>query len=257
MKKTSKIFLYVSVAVIVLLCGVFFLRDLIIRDAANKYGPEAVRTRFSIGRVETSFSPMTVRIWGLDIGNPQGFSPADLFKLGSVTVAIQEASLLRDTIVIDRIAVSGVTVLYELAGTKSNISTLVDNLNANAAAAHPAPAPKSSRARRTRHGHQGKHKNVVIKELSITDAQVKFAAALQGQNASGTLKLPDLKLHNIGGARQHMTLEQGVSEIIRLFSAHTLKAISESAFKDVLDVSDQAIGQAKDAGKAIKGILNQ
>lgn len=245
MKKILKVFLYLFIFLVVLLGAAFFLRDTIIQYAANRYGPDVVKTRFILSRVETSFMPMVVSGSGIVIGNPQGFSASDLFKLGGVYVSVDEGSLLTDTIIINNIAISNVTVLYELSGAKSNISALLDNMKGNAASSK-ASASKSL---------DGKGKKVIIKNLTVSGAEVKFAAGLQGKTASGTLKLPDLKLQNIGGANTRLTFEEGASEIIQAFSAHTMKAISTSAFKDALHVSDKALGEVKDVEKSIKGLL--
>ncbi len=129
MKKLLKI---VAVLVLIVVVGlvvvsVFFLGPTV-RKAANTMGPEILGVPVAMGK--TSVLPLRgeLRLSELEIGNPDGFKSAHLFSMDKLSVDMKPSSVFSDTVVVKDVTISGVRITYETTGIRSNLGTLLKNL---------------------------------------------------------------------------------------------------------------------------------
>ena len=99
-----------SVGVLVLLAvGLYitmqFFLGGIVKSAVNRVGPKVTQTRVLLQ--EANISPLSGEgtLTGLSVGNPDGWSQGDAFKLGKVHVNMEPFSLMKDHIVINELVI--------------------------------------------------------------------------------------------------------------------------------------------------------
>lgn len=255
LKKVLKIAAWFLVAVIVLLGAGLYYFDSILKDTVNKYGPEVTRTDVRLENVSTSLVNTSVVLENLDIGSPKGFSEPHVLTLGRIAVDVDRDSLFTDTIIINSIDISDVDVIYELVGKKSNLAVLSENISSyfqkTSQTASPKAAPKASEP--AGKGEPGK--KVVIRRLSVRNAEVGLAASiasLTDQKLSTTVRLPDLTLTNIGD-NGGMTYAEAAAYILNLISMNSVEALSKTALKSVLYISENALKLTKSAANTALG----
>jgi uncharacterized protein involved in outer membrane biogenesis len=94
----------IVIIIVALVIGVSKLGP-IIKNAVNTYGPKLTKTEVSLSDVNISLLSGKAKPKDLILGNPQGFKSAEAMKVGSILVDVDEKSLTKDTIVIDKIEV--------------------------------------------------------------------------------------------------------------------------------------------------------
>lgn len=191
-----------------------------IKLAVERYGPEIVGAPVTVGTV--ILTPWSGRgsVANLVIGNPPGFTGPPAVSVGSVEVQIKLASLVTDTIVVDRIVVRDPQISYVIGKGGSNLSRLQRNAQ-GAESKDAAPQAK------------GGGKSLFIKDLLVSGGQVGLAASALGQEGL-KVALPDVRLSNLGGKGR--TPAQAAAEV--------LGAISSTAGRAVTSVGTKAISGA-------------
>lgn len=255
LKKVLKIAAWFLVAVIVLLGAGLYYFDSILKDTVNKYGPEVTRTDVRLENVSTSLVNTSVVLENLDIGSPKGFSEPHVLTLGRIAVDVDRDSLFTDTIIINSIDISDVNVIYELVGKKSNLAVLSENISSYFQKTSPKASPKTAPKASEPAGKGEPGKKVVIRRLSVRNAEVGLAASiasLTDQKLSTTVRLPDLTLTNIGD-NGGMTYAEAAAYILNLISMNSVEALSKTALKSVLYISENALKLTKSAANTALG----
>ena len=108
-EKTMKKILYVVIALavvfaIVLIVGLSNLGP-IIKTAVNKYGPAITKTDLRIKDVSISLFSGEAKLKDFYLGNPKGFKSPVAMSVNAINVDVDEKSLTRDPIIINRIEV--------------------------------------------------------------------------------------------------------------------------------------------------------
>ncbi len=228
MKKSLKISAAVAGVLIIGGTGVYMSRNALIKHSVEKIGPRFTQTTVILDKVD--FRPFSghLSLQNLRIGNPKGFSDNDLFALGSISVDLRPKSLFGKKIIIDRIAIDKVSASYEIANGTNNIAALQKNITGDkpetAPAASPAPAKPSSDLKK----ESKPAKQVVIKELTVKDAEV--AASISGIGM--TLPLPTIRLTGIG-ENKPSTFKEALTAVVNVFSTETLNAIANATTEAV------------------------
>ena len=228
MKKSLKISAALAGVLIIGGTGVYMSRNALIKHSVEKIGPRFTQTTVILDKVD--FRPFSghLSLQNLRIGNPKGFSDKDLFALGSISVDLRPKSLFGKKIIIDRIAIDKVSASYEIANGTNNIAALQKNITGDkpetAPAASPAPAKTSSDPKK----ESKPAKQVVIKELTVKDAEV--AASISGIGM--TLPLPTIRLTGIG-ENKPSTFKEALTAVVNVFSTETLNAIANATTEAV------------------------
>ena len=157
----KKVLLIIGAVILVLIVAVMLSLGHIIKVAVNTAGPKLAGVPVHLDGA--TVNPLTglVRIKGLVVGNPEGFSTPSAMELNDFKLKIKMASLFTDTIVIEQILIDAPQITYEKSLKSSNLSTLQANLASKEPAAEPLP---SSDAKPTRListlGHWGTLKHI-------------------------------------------------------------------------------------------------
>ena len=130
MKKLLKILGVLLAIIVIALVVLEFSLDRVLHQGFNSFAPKALGVDATLADAKLSLIRGKASLEGLHIGNPPGFNTSGLLDLGKVSVKLDNASLLTDTIVIHEILVDGLVVTYEKGLRDSNLGALIDQLSA-------------------------------------------------------------------------------------------------------------------------------
>jgi hypothetical protein len=217
----------VVIIVILLVFGISKIGPLI-KTAVNTYGPTITKTDLRLEDVGVSLFSGEVKLKEFYLGNPKGFTSPQAMRVKSIFVNVDEKSLMKDPIVIDKIEIAGPEITYEKTASSDNFMTIMENVKKSAGMGQ-APQEKPKQA--------GKSKNLMIKEFVLKEGKVNLVAAfLGGKGVSAPL--PDIRLTNIGSGKEGAS-PQKVAETIL---AAIYEKLTSSAFTASLNNQLKALG---------------
>lgn len=207
----------------------------IVKSAVEAAGPRVLGVPVTLGSV--AISPWSGRgtLRGLVIGNPPGFKSPHAARVAAVDVEVRLSSLLSDTVVVERLAVRGPELIWEIGPDGSNLTKLQRNAEASAqklgGSKGGASASGASAAKRG--------KSLLIRDFSVAGGKVGLSAtALGGHGLSAPL--PDLHMTDLGG--------KGRSPAEA--AAQAFGAIAGGAQGAVANIGGKAIDSARGAAKS-------
>jgi len=252
----KKVLLAVAVIVVVAVVAGVLLVDVIARGAIAAAGTYALGTGTSVKEASIGIVSGKTAIRGLAVDNPKGYAQDVKFvSLGEVAVDAGLSNFLGDKIVIDRVAISNLTVDIE-KGTDGtlNVNAIVENLKKATGGGGDGAKPAQP---------AGETKEAVIKELRLEKVKVNLRNLVGGKGGVVEVKLPDLVLRDLSSKGGVDVLASEVSGVvIASVTQAVIAANIEGLGADVLgglqgavDGIGQAIGgPLKDAvGKGIEG----
>ena len=259
-KIVIKWLLRIVVALVVLLIVVVVV-GLFVIDGLAKAGLEKGAT-YALG-VETRAEDLSLsllggslRIDGLRVANPPGFTDEELLRSGRFELALRPASVFTDTIELEKFELDGLTLAIEQKASGSNVSKIMDNLKKfDTDKGKEADKPESE------------GKKVKVDRIVIRDIVAKFRL-VPGLSAAGplTVKVPEIVLTDVSSEDGRGVV---VAELVRRILPAVLKAVFEQGrgvipgdFLDGLDtqLTGLAEGTARTAEQALdraKGELDK
>ena len=117
----------VGVVIILLVVGVSNIGP-IIKKAVNTYGPNITKTQVKLGDVDVSLLSTEAKLKDFILGNPKGFKSPQAMSVKSIDVNVDEKSLTKDTIIIDKIEVVAPEITYEKIRGTDNFQTIMNNI---------------------------------------------------------------------------------------------------------------------------------
>ena len=115
------------------------------------------RATVSLDSVDLDIISGKAGLNGFIVGNPNGFATESAFKLGSIAVQIDPASINSDTILIKSVMITNPKVTYELFEGNANVDAIQKNVDTYAKKFGAGGSPSSS---------GGEEKKVIIKKIS-------------------------------------------------------------------------------------------
>jgi hypothetical protein len=201
-----KKFLYVGIALIVVFALVLIigLSNLgpIIKTAVNKYGPTMTKTDLHVNDVSISLFSGEAKLKDFYLGSPKGFKSPEAMSVDAIYVKVDQKSLTRDPIIIDRIVVVGPRITYEKLRNTDNFATILDNVKRSADTSRSSSSNKNGSKETT-------GKKLVIRDFIITDGKVNMEVNMPaGSSISGSALLPRIQLKNVGEKNGGATAEE-------------------------------------------------
>ena len=238
-----------ALLIVVIAGAVFFLiagLDELVRAAVEKSGSEVTQVSVTLDKAEVAPTEGRASLHGLTVGNPSGFETDSAFKMGSISVSIDTATVTQDPIVIKEVVIAGPEVTYELGADGSNLDAIQKNVEGYGGGGQKAES-----------GSEGP--KVIIEHLYVRDGKVNVSAvALGGQSTSASL--PEIHLQDIGkdkGGASHAEVAEKVmaaltSQIGGFVGSLDLGGILEGV-TDLPEGLKGMTGSVKGAGEAAKG----
>ncbi len=213
--------------ILILVIGISNIGPLI-KTAVNTYGPGITKTDVRLEDVSISIFSGEAKLKGFYLGNPKGFKSSEAMKVKSIFVDVDEKSLMKDPMIIDRIEITRPEITYEKARGTDNFKAIIDNVQRTAAVVEsPKEKPKE----------EGKGKKLLIRDFVVKDGKISLVTAFLG-GKSINVALPDIHLKNIGGQKEGTSPAKASEEIL----AALYGKITSSAVTDTLNKELKALG---------------
>jgi uncharacterized protein involved in outer membrane biogenesis len=201
-----KKFVYAGIALIVIVAAVLVIGisnlGPIIKTAVNKYGPAMTKTDLRINDVGISLFSGEAKLKDFYLGNPKGFKSPEAMSVNAIYVNVDEKSITRDPIIIDRIEVVGPKITYEKVRRTDNFQTILNNVKRSADTSKSSPASKKA-------SKESSGKKLVIRDFIITDGKVNMDLDMKtGSSLSASASLPKVHLKNVGEKSGGATAEE-------------------------------------------------
>jgi hypothetical protein len=224
-----KKWILIGAAVIVIVIAVILILGIsnlgpIITKAVNTYGPEITKTEVRLGGADISIFSAEVNLRDFYLGNPRGFESPKAMSVRSIHVNVDESTLTKDTIIIDRIQVMAPEIVYENLGDTDNFRAILNNVKKSADMA-------DKRAAGEKPEKQGHGMKLLIRNFIVQDGMVNLSIAALGEEESVSAALPDIYLTDLGKEKGGASPE----EIFEIVLALLYEQITSSAVTDILN----------------------
>jgi len=200
--KTSKIFLGLLVAIILVVGGgIFYLGsnlDSIVAQVIQDQGSAATGTAVRVEGVSIKLQDASASISGLSVANPAGFSDNPAIEFGSFSINLDSSTLTSDPIIIESITVNSLKLRVEQDGSNNNLRTIMDAL------------PSSSADDSSQAGSDAP--KIIIKRFELNDASADVSIPQLGENR--TVDIANIALTNIGQETNGATAAQLAQQIL-------------------------------------------
>jgi uncharacterized protein involved in outer membrane biogenesis len=242
----KKVLLIGTLFVLILALGLFFTAQYFLGSIAkagvNKYGPSITQTKVELQDAKISPFSGEGTLSGIAVGNPQGWSSADAFRLGKVHLNVEPKSLFGDHIVINDLTIEQPEFVYETRLVASNIGDLLKNIEQSIGRTKDEAKTKD-----------GKPIKLVVRKLLLKNGRVTVNVA---GAASLVVPLPPIDMTDIGVAEGGVTPAQLAFAVMRNVTATVVGAATQALTKGGgANNAAAAVEGAKQIGDAIKGIF--
>jgi uncharacterized protein involved in outer membrane biogenesis len=234
-----------AVVVIVVVLVVVGLSNLgpIIKKAVNSYGPRITKTEVRVGDVSVAMFSAEAKLKDFFLGNPEGFKSPQAMKVGSIHVDVDEGSLTKDTIIIDRIAVVAPEITYEKTRGTDNFKTILDNVQ---------KAVGAETTGKTQTEKKGEGKKLLIRDFVLSDGKVNLAMSML-EGASVSASLPEIHLKNVGNKKEGVLPAEAFEEILMaLYTKITSPVVAQSLKKGLEELGSSVKAAREGAEKQLE-----
>jgi len=230
------------------------------KTAANQIVPGITGTGFNLGQFCLNFYNGKLCVGDVTLYNPEGYSPAEAFKLGELKVDVDVLSALSDTVVIEEIVIRDVFASYVSKDGINNFDVIMENVQKATAgeAEEEKTVPKTSRPAPGEDGSlpesveveepakkESASKKVIIDRFVLSGVKVQWGPV--------PISLPaDIVLTGIGRESKGVDWETAANEIIDAVMKK-LNALGQgiidlgNSLKDIgLEGADKVIDAVKD-----------
>lgn len=231
MKKKVTIALVALAALPILVILIVIMSiDHTIKKAVEVFGPQVAGVQVRLADANVSLFGGRARLKGLWIGNPEGFKTPEALQVADASAALNLSSALSDKVIVRSVHVVGPEVTFEGSLKGSNLSKILEHVQAFAAAEKTAGGGAAKGGKR-----------IQIDEFVITEGRVHLSMTLLG-GKSLTVPLPTIELRDLGKGQAGLTGAELAEQV--------LKALLEQ----VTSVASGALSKAgQGAADAIKG----
>jgi len=284
-RKGGKLKWFVLLILLLLIGGFVFLYlylDPIVRRTVEKQAGASLNVPTKLEAAHVSLLGQSVSLKNFNVGQPQGFTAADMMSLGGIDVDVKVNELRQDPLRVRQITIREPKLLIEMKGKEFNIKKFVDQL--------PPGEDKPAEG-------ETKPLKLIINDLQVRGAQVVFrpdVAALsalpgigdqlKGMKQEYVLTIPDIAMQNIGtgeGNQNGAQVKEVVTMLISELSSKAtqsdqlppeLRQILSMNVNDLTNLAKQKLGEEVnkrlgkvtedlkgklpgEAGQAVEGIL--
>ena len=213
----------------------------IVTAGVNSFAPKITQTNVTLA--SASISPLngSGTLSNLVVGNPKGWSDANLCSLGKIHVDVQPFSILGDHIIVNEISIEAPEFNYETKVVASNVGDLLKNIESLTGGKDTPQATTKS----------GKPIKFEVKKFTLQNGWVRVGVG----PAALKLPMPPVVLNDIGTSQGGITPDQLVFAVMRSVTPSIIAATTQAAGKLVPTAGAAAAEGVKSAGAAIKGLF--
>lgn len=236
MSKKTRWFAIIGVVLLVIFLVLYFSLGWVVKTAVNRVGPQITQSRVELAGAR--ISPLTGHgvLTGLTVGNPAGWSSANAFHLGRISISLKPFSVFSDHIVIDEIDIDQPEFLYETKVLSSNIGDLIKNVG-------------SGQGEQAAVDKKGRPVRFEVKHLRL--AQGKVTLGMAGSQLP--LALPTIELRDLGTKEGGITADQLAMAVMKSVSGEIVSAVATNAAGQLGSAADAVTAEGiKKAGESLK-----
>ena len=252
----------VVILIVVVVVGLSKLGPLV-KMAVNTYGPKITGTELRVDDVGISIFSAEAKLKKFFLGNPTGFKSPSAMKVGSIYVDVDESSITKDTIIINKVEVAGPEITYEKRGKSDNFQSILSNVQKN--------VPKGKTANKEP-AKEGPGKKLIINDFILKNGKVNLAVAMPGGvlgDQEIKADLPDIHLKDIGKKKGGASAEEVAKQIFaalydKIQSPAVMGALSDQLKKlsgvgidEIGKAAKGAAGMVEGAGKDAEGVADK
>jgi hypothetical protein len=219
--------------------------DAIVKQVIERTGSELTGTSVRLDSAQIDLGSGRGTLRGLRVANPDGFSSADVFSLGEITLEIDLGTLTQDPVVIRSVRIDAPEARVEVdAKGRTNVDVIRRHLkeSESTGSGGGGGGGGSSEATDT--------PRLRIQSFTFENGQLAAdTSALGGEEK--TQALPTLRLRDVGGATGAAPAAIG-EDILDAFLGQIAKAAASGQLERLID--DKVGGEA---GEAAKGVLRK
>jgi hypothetical protein len=215
--------------------SIYFLGS-IVKKGVETVGPQITKTEIKLDSATLSLLSGSGKLKGLLVGNPEGFKTGSAIKVGAVSVGVAPRSVFSDKVHIRQVNIQAPEITFEGGLKGSNLSKLLDNVQASTGGGKGAAAPSD----------KASSKKIQVDDLLVTAGRINLsvdAGILGGKSA--TVPLPEIHLTQLGSGPDGITAGDLTAKVLK----EVLQAAIPAAEKALVDLGRNATGLMKDAGK--------
>lgn len=202
-----------AVVVVVLAIAVgaaIFYLDSIAASVIESEGTRTAGVPVAVDAVRLGLVSGRFRLQGLEIANPPGFDAPHFFKLADSSFELPLRRVLDDPIVAPRLEISGIELVLERAGGKTNYGVILDSLGSSESATSGEPSAGPG---------------FVLQELVIRDLSARVRLAPGGELTEVAVGVPEIRLTNLGSSGAQAT---ELADVLRLVVVTSLQAVAKT-----------------------------
>jgi hypothetical protein len=251
--KIMKKWIFIGLGAIVVLLIVVVVVGLsklgpLVKMAVNTYGPKITGTELHVDDVGISIFSAEAKLKKFFLGNPKGFKSPSAMKVGSIYVDVDEGSITKDTIIINKVEVAGPEITYEKRGKTDNFKSILNNVQKN--------MPKGKTAKKEP-AKEGPGKQLIINDFIIKNGKVNLAVAMPGGvlgDQEIKADLPDIHLKDIGKKKGGASPAEVAQEIFAALYSKIQSPMVMGALDDQLKkLGGAGIAEIEKAAKGAAG----
>jgi hypothetical protein len=230
------------VALVAFVALQFFLGS-VVTAGVNNFAPKLTQTKVVLN--SATISPLTGSgtLSGLVVGNPKGWSDANLCSLGKVHIDVAPFSILGDHIIVNEIIIEAPEFNYETKIIASNVADLLKNIEAAMGGGKNAAPTATTKT--------GQPIKIAVKKFRLAKGKVRLGLA----GTAMTLPMPDIELNELGTAEGGITPDQLVFAVMKSVTTSIVSATTQAAGQIGGTTGAAAAEGAKKAVEGIKGLF--
>jgi hypothetical protein len=237
-----KALIALALLVIALVVGAVLFLDSIVKAGIGTAGSHVLGVPTRAESVSVGIVSGKTTIEGLEVDNPAGYAPVKFLRLGSVSVEAPFSQLTGEKIVIDKVALSDLTIDLEKGKDgKLNVEKIVENLKKATGADKPAePQPEPP---------PGESKEAIVKELRLERMTVHLRNIAGGKDGVVEVKLPDLVVRDLSS-------KGGVDVLASELSGVVIGSVMKSVIAaNIEGIGSEVLGGMQGAVEGLGGVL--
>jgi hypothetical protein len=238
----------VILLIVVVVVGISKLGPLV-KVAVNTYGPKITDTELRVEDVGISLFSAEAKLKKFFLGNPKGFKSPSAMKVGSIFVDVDQGSITKNPIIINRIEVIEPEITYEKRGKSDNFQSILNNVQKN--------VPQKGSAKNET-AEEGPGKQLIINDFIVKKGKVNLAVAMAGGilgDQEIKADLPDIHLKDIGKKKGGASAAEVAKEIFAALYAKIQSPAVIGALQDqIKSLGGTSVKAAEEALKGAAGV---
>jgi hypothetical protein len=236
MKILIKVAVVLAILLVVAVVAAILSLNSLVKTGVETVGPTVTKVAVRLDSANISIFSGSGQLKGLFVGNPEGYKQEFLLKVGSVSVAVDAGSFLKDKIVVRSVNIQGPEINFEGGLRANNLTKLLEN----------AQSATATEKKETQSGEKKSEKKLQVDEFVLTGCKVNVNLDIPGgKSASGSLTLPDIRLTGLGASGSGLTSSEVVEKVIKEITDKTIAGVAGSAG----DLTKGAADAVKNLGK--------